>query len=139
MNIAVAALGAIAAGVVGFLLGKKDGKGLGFGIADASFFTSNHGTDGFCAARILKKKMRGSHFHWMRHGSCKPSNGGYFEIRIKERESPLRPERPRGVDHIYASVKETARAGDVYRYSLWQVLPNGEERELHDPELEIAF
>jgi hypothetical protein len=31
------------------------------------------------------------------------------------------------------------KQGAVYTYSLWQVLADGRERELHDPELEIGF
>jgi hypothetical protein len=82
--------------------------------------------------------MKGRTFHWVRHGACRPANGGYFEIRMKSGSSPLKPLAPQGVDHIFADVEDWAKPGDVYPYSLWQVLPDGREKLLHDPELEIG-
>ena len=64
--------------------------------ADATFFTSHPGSDGFCEAKVLKFRMRGRVFHWARVGNCKPSGGSYFEIRVKAKDgrSPLIPPAP---------------------------------------------
>jgi hypothetical protein len=110
--------------------------------ADATFFTSHPGSDGFCDAKVLKFRMKGRAFHWARVGSCKPSGDDYFEIRVKEGESPLIPPTPKGVNNIYCEVDPKVPDGTLIQYSLYQVRVDGGERiekELHDPELEIGF
>jgi hypothetical protein len=136
MNIVVAILGFIGAGLVGFSFGRR--QDVKPASADSTFFTTTPGgADGFCRARVLNR-MKGRSFNWLRHGACVPAGTGYFEIRVKSGDSPLLPPRPRGVDHIRADVASWARPGDVVFYSLWQVLDDGQEKELHDPELEIG-
>jgi hypothetical protein len=110
--------------------------------ADATFFTSNAGRDGFCDAKVLKFRMKGRVFHWARVGSCKPSGDGYFEIRVKHGQSPLIPPAPNGINHIFCEVDPAVPDGTVIQYSLYQVrFEDGKrsEKELHDPELEITF
>lgn len=142
MNRALVLIGIGASALIGFLLGKKGlplPPGLIPGdVADATLFRADQGSDGFCQAEVLKKRMRGRAFHWHRVGSCRPAPGGYFEIRVKNRTSPLIPANPQGVNDIWADVHDWAEPGDVYYYSLWQVLADGRERELEDPELEIG-
>ena len=123
--------------VIGYLLGKK-GLDSHHGNADATLFTTQPGDHGFCKGKVLKFRMKGRAFHWRRVGQCRPSSGGYFEIRMKQGVSPLIPARPQGVNDIYADVHAWAKPFDVYEYSLWQVMADGRERELHDPELEIG-
>jgi hypothetical protein len=143
MNGLFAALGVIAGGVIGFLLGKKSGTHpslLGGGVSDSSLFRTVAGTGGFCEGRVVKYRMTGRHFEWKRVGGCSPAPGSRFEIRLKNSAiaSPLIPATPAGVDLIRAGVRDSERPGTVYEYSLYQVLANGSERELDDPELEIG-
>lgn len=143
MNAAVTALGIVVAGVIGFLLGKGSKhpsvRPVG-GASDASLFRTLPGSDGFCSGKVLKKRMKGRMFHWHRVGGCHPEPGSRFEIRLKDRTltSPLIPAVPSGVDDIWADVDPDEPEGNVYEYSLWQVLADNRERELHDPELEIG-
>lgn len=143
MNGVIGILGLIAAGVVGFLLGKKSGQRPslgGGGGGNSSLFRTLQGTDGFCKGEVLKKRMKGRSFHWHRVGGCRPDPGSRFEIRLKHHThpSPLIPPVPSGVDHIRAEVNHSEPDGRVYEYGLWQVLADGRERELEDPELEIG-
>jgi hypothetical protein len=104
----------------------------------SSLFVTSHGSDGFVAARV-QRRMRGDSFLWKRSGLA-PAAGSRFEIRPKTGSSLLDPSIPSGVDEIHATAnRSSAQHGAVYTYSLWQVLPDGRERELHDPELEIGF
>ena len=49
--------------------------------ADATFFTSHAGSDGFCDAKVLKFRMKGRAFHWARVGELPdPAVTSYFEI-----------------------------------------------------------
>jgi hypothetical protein len=105
--------------------------------ADATNFQTNRGDDGFVVAEILKKRMKGRTFNWNRVG-VRPEPGSHFEIRAKSGASILVPPTPRGVDDISAAVESGVRTGTIYRYSLWQVLADGRERELEDPELEVG-
>jgi hypothetical protein len=110
--------------------------------ADATFFSTRPGSDGFCDAKVLKFRMKGREFHWARVGGCKPAGGGYFEIRVKGGKSLLVPPTPKGVNDIYCEVDPSVPEGTVIEYSLYQVrLEGGKpiEKELHDPELEIGF
>ena len=105
---------------------------------DSTRFVTNPGSGGFVSARV-QRRMRGDSFVWTRSGIA-PAAGSRFEIRPKEGASPLDPSTPAGVDELRASANRSAtRSGTVYTYSLWQVLADGRERELHDPELEIGF
>lgn len=105
--------------------------------ADDSLFQCDPGTGGFVDARVRKERMKGNTFHWRRVGVA-PASGSHFEIRPKGGSSVLVPEVPRGTDDIFADANGTVVVGTIYRYSLWQVLADGTEKELHDPELEIA-
>jgi hypothetical protein len=142
MNPVLGALGVIIGGLVGFLMGKKghphDAEfGRAGGPHEARFVT-RRGTDGFCAGLVLDR-MKARNFRWVRvGGGCTPAPGSRFEIRIKHVASPLIPEIPSGIDEIIAGVRAGEPPGGVYQYSLWQVLADGRERELHDPELEIG-
>ena len=106
---------------------------------DAStLFVTSHGSDGFVSARV-QRRMKGDAFFWKRSG-IRPAVGSRFEIRPKTGSSLLNPSTPSGVDEIRATANRSAAPqGSVYTYSLWQVLADGRERELHDPELEIGF
>ena len=100
------------------------------------------GSDGFCKAKVLKERMKGREFHWSRVGMCRPTGGGYFEIRVKGEKSVLVPETPRGVHDIYAEVDDSVPDGTIIKYSLYQVIFEdgvAKEKMLHDPELEIGF
>jgi hypothetical protein len=104
----------------------------------STLFVTSHGSDGFVAARI-QRRMKGDSFVWQRSG-LHPAEGSRFEIRPKSGSSLLAPSTPTGVDEIRATAnRSVAHQGAVYTYSLWQVLADGRERELHDPELEIGF
>jgi hypothetical protein len=117
---------------------SKAAPDLGVRGADATFFTTTYGTGNFCRGEVHKQRMKGRTFHWMQHGPCKPA-GAHFEIRPKPGQtSPLNPGIPKGVEHMWADVPASVPAGTIYRYSLWQVLANGQEQELDDPELEIG-
>src|SRR5690348_4736325 len=111
--------------------------------ADATFFTTQPGDNGFCRGKILKFRMKGREFHWARTGGCRATNGGYFEIRVKPgTDYRLVPETPRGVHDIYCEVDDSVPDGAVIKYSLWQVIfedGKAKEKELDDPELEIGF
>ena len=117
--------------------GKKERK------ADATFFSTRPGgSDGFCEAKVLKSRMKGREFHWSRVGMCRPTGGGYFEIRVEGEKSVLVPEAPRGVHDIYAEVDDSVPDGTIIKYSLYQVVFEGgvaKEKMLHHPELEIGF
>jgi hypothetical protein len=137
MNDTIAILGIVAAALVGFLLGKKAGGDRDrAGNADATFFQTTPGSGGFVQGRVLNR-MKGRTFHWNRVGT-KPAAGSRFEIRAKSGTLPLVPPIPSGTDSIFADANDSAVPGTVYKYSLWQVLANGSEKELHDPELEIG-
>jgi LPXTG-motif cell wall-anchored protein len=142
MNGALTALGIVAAGVIGFLLGRKRKHPhiRTGGASDASLFRTLRGTDGFCTGEVLKKRMKGRRFHWKRVGGCQPEAGSRFEIRLKDptMPNPLIPSVPFGVDDIWADVDPDEPEGTVYPYGLFQVLADGRERELEDPELEIG-
>lgn len=143
MNGVLVALGVIVAGVIGFLLAKKSGQHpslVGGGVSDSSLFRTVGGSGGFCDGKVVKERMKGRRFEWVRVGGCVPAPGSRFEIRLKNTaiESPLVPAVPSGVDRINAGVRSSEPAGTVYKYSLYQVLANGSERELDDPELEIG-
>ena len=143
MNAVTVALGIVAAGVIGYLVTKKTRSHPTLqpgGARDASLFRTLPGTGGFCQGEVLKKRMKGRGFHWKRVGGCNPAPGSRFEIRLKDQSlsSPLIPAVPSGVDNISADVKPGEPAGNVYAYSLFQVLADNSERELEDPELEIG-
>ncbi|HXG89825.1 MAG TPA: hypothetical protein VNJ02_15960 [Vicinamibacterales bacterium] len=145
MRTEFAVLGVLAAGFFGFVLGRRKDDPSAADVADASFFltTPGSGNDDFCAGKILKKRLKGRVFHWARKGmGCEPASGSRFEIRLKPtvppRPNPLIPPVPSGVNHILADVQPWASAGVVYYYSLYQVLADGTEKQLHDPELEIG-
>jgi len=126
---------------------SDNAQGLGHGHgkerkADATFFNTTPGDDEFCRAKVLKFRMKGREFHWARVGMCRPSSGGFFEIRVKS-DSPFRliPERPQGVHDIFAEVDDSVPDGTIIKYSLFEVIfVNGQpkEKELEDPELEIG-
>jgi hypothetical protein len=140
MRIALTAGAVIGSALIAFLVGRGAVTAPPAWI-DGSFIisTPGPGKDEFCNARIERDKMRGRVFVWVRRGPCAPANGGYFELRPKAgNTSPLDPANPRGVHLITATVSDTAAEGVVYYYDLWQVLPNGTERMLHDPEIEIG-
>jgi len=104
----------------------------------STLFVTSHGSNGFVNARV-KERMKGASFVWTRAG-LPPADGSRFEIRPKSGSSVLDPPIPAGVDEIRAIANgSVAPAGTVYTYSLWQVLVDGRERELNDPELEIGF
>jgi hypothetical protein len=104
----------------------------------STLFVTSHGSDGFVAARV-QRRMKGNSFVWKRSG-IPPAEGSRFEIRPKFGFSLLDPSTPNGVHEIRATAnRSSAQQGAVYTYSLWQVLADGRERELHDPELEIGF
>jgi hypothetical protein len=124
---------------------ESSDKGHGHGHerkADATFFNTMPGDDDFCRAKVLKFRMKGREFHWARVGGCRPSSGGYFEIRVKPgSEFGLIPERPRGVHDIFAEVDDSVPNGTIIKYSLFEVIfvdGKPKERELEDPELEIG-
>jgi hypothetical protein len=107
---------------------------------DSTRFVTTPGSDGFVVAQI-QKRMKGDSFVWTRSG-VSPAAGSRFEIRPKPQSatSLLNPPIPVGVDEIRAQVnRSTAEHGAVYAYSLWQVLADGREREIHDPELQIEM
>ncbi len=107
---------------------------------DSTRFVTTPGADGFVAAQI-QKRMKGNSFVWTRSG-IPPAAGSRFEIRPKPLSavSLLNPPIPTGVDEIHAQVnRSAAQQGAVYTYSLWQVLADGREREIHDPELQIEM
>ncbi len=105
---------------------------------DDTTFQCNPGSGGFVDARILKNRLKGNIFEWRRVG-VPPADGSRFEIRPKKgMSSLLEPAIPQGRDLIMADANGLARPGDIYKYSLWQVLSDGSEKELHDPEIEIA-
>jgi hypothetical protein len=142
MNVLVAIIGVAVGALTGFWLGRKGriprSTGTTFG-ADSTFFLATPGTGGFCDGRVLKEKMTGRTFHWVRHGPCQPPAGGYFELRPKPgHTSPLVPPIPKGVDHIWADADRNAPTGAKYRYELWEVHPGAGEKCLHDPEIEIG-
>jgi hypothetical protein len=138
MNRALVLIGVGLSALIGFLLVRRT-PALGPGHAVDVIFRSHPGTgDGFCKVTVQAGRPRGRAFHWKPVGPCRPEPGGYFQIRVKNRPSPLIPERPRGNPSIFAEVQHWAVPGDVYRYSFWQVLADGRERELVDPELEIG-
>jgi hypothetical protein len=139
---AKAALGFIAGGVIGFLfLRLRDWPGSDpvASASNATLFRTSPGLDAFSNARILKKRMKGRSFRWTRVGPP-PAAGSRFEIRLKDAalRSPLIPAIPAGVENIRADVHREEKPGTVYEYGLYQVLANGDERCLHDPELEIG-
>jgi hypothetical protein len=104
----------------------------------STLFVTSHGSDGFVKARV-QRRMNGDSFVWTRSG-MRPAEGSRFEIRPKFGPSLLDPSTPNGVDEICATAnRSAAHQGAIYTYSLWQVLADGRERELHDPELEIGF
>jgi hypothetical protein len=143
MNGVFAALGLIVGGVIGFLLGQKSRQHPALqpgGVSDSSLFRTVAGTGGFCEGKVVKRRMKGRSFRWIRVGGCSPAPGSRFEIRLKNAAiaSPLIPAVPFGVDDIWADVHGSEPPGTVYEYSLYQVLANGSERELDDPELEIG-
>ena len=139
MNAVLGALGVFVAGLIGFLIGKKSSMELPrSGGPNEARFVTRPGTGGFCAGLVLDRP-KARRFRWIRvGGGCTPAPGSRFEIRIKHEASPLVPDIPSGVDEIVAGVKPGIPTGKVYEYSLWQVLADGRERELHDPELEIG-
>lgn len=102
----------------------------------STLFVTSHGSGGFVAGRV-QRRMKGKSFVWKRSGLA-PAEGSRFEIRPKTGLSLLDPATPTGVDEIRATAVSSAQQGAVYTYSLWQVLADGRERELHDPELEIG-
>ena len=136
------ALGFLVGGLVGLVIGQRqrgsDG-GPASGASNSSWFRTSVGTDGFSRARILKPRMIGRSFQWKRMGDA-PAAGSRFEIRLKDRaiDSPLIPAIPAGTDEIRAGVRRDEKPGTVYEYGLYQVLADGRERCLHDPELEIG-
>lgn len=139
MRIALTAGAVIVAAVVAFLVGRGLTVTAPPPWIDGSFIVSTPGQDEFCSARVARERMQGRVFVWIRRGACAPAAGGYFEIRPKAgNTSPLEPPNPRGVHVITATVPDTAAEGVVYYYDLWQVLPDGTERMLHDPEIEIG-
>ena len=131
-------VGAIAAAaIVAFLIGRASPPTAAPVWVDGSFIISTPGSDGFCNARVARP-MKGRAFVWVRRGACEPPAGSYFELRPKSgNTSPLDPERPRGV-HIIVASAPSAAEGSKYYYELWQVLANGTERMLEDPEIEIG-
>lgn len=138
MDKTLAILGIIAAGVIGFFIGKSShGVSTSDG-ADFTLFKTTPGSDGFVQGEVLKKKMKGKTFHWKRVGT-RPAAGSWFEIRPKGgRPSILDPEIPSGMDDIYADVKPGTPNGTSYYYDLWQVLETGGERQLEDPEIVVS-
>jgi hypothetical protein len=135
---AFAVVGIAVAAVLGFLLGQRRKPRL-MEQRNASFFTTTPGSGGFCRGRVVERKMRGADFRWVRHGSCRPAEGGRFEIRPKRGyKSPLIPPVPYGVDEIVARADPDVPNGTKYEYGLFQVLPDGHEQEIDDPELEIV-
>jgi hypothetical protein len=105
---------------------------------DSSLVQTRPSTDGFVAATIVKARMTGSHFEWEFVG-VKPDDGSHFEIRPKDGSSALMPSIPVGVDRIIADARPRLETGTIYTYALWQVLADGNARELEDPELEIIY
>jgi hypothetical protein len=136
MNDAIAIIGIVGSAIVGFFAGKKTG-GDRVSNADATFFQTRPGSDGFVEARVLKERMKGRTFHWNRVGT-KPAAGSRFEIRGKSGPLPLVPPIPKGTDSIFADADDSAVPGTVYHYALWQVLADNREKKLHDPELEMG-
>ena len=139
-------LGMLSAGVVGFVLAKRGGVRDVHPLAErpnASFFDTKPGSEGFCDGKIKERKMKGHSFRWVRNDKgCSVPTGSTFEIRIKpnQGDSPLIPPIPSHRDDIHAEVNwDVVRASGRSRweYSLFQVLPDGREKELDDPELEI--
>ena len=137
MDMKLAILGIIGAGIVGFVAGRFSSGASTFSGADASFFQTKPGSDGFVQGEVLKKKMKGKTFHWNRVGT-KPAEGSRFEIRPKAGISILDPDIPSGANAMYADVKPGIANGTEYRYELWQVLANGEARRLEDPEIIVS-
>jgi hypothetical protein len=124
---------------------ESSDKGHGHGHerkADATFFNTSPGDNGFCRAKVLKFRMKGREFHWAQVGGCRATGGGFFEIRVKPgSEFGLIPERPRGVHDIFAEVDDSVPDGTIIKYSLFQVIfedGKPKEKELEDPELEIG-
>ena len=138
MDRTLAILGIIGAGIIGFIAGKKFGGAYTFSGADATFFLTTPGSDGFVQGEVLKKKMKGKTFHWNRVGT-RPAPGSRFEIRPKGGGiSILDPEIPSGENDMYAEVKPGTPNGTLYCYELWQVLATREERLLEDPEIIVS-
>jgi len=137
MDTTLSILGIIGGGIVGFFTGKSFGSAGTFGGADASFFQTKPGSGGFVEGEVLKKKMKGKTFHWNRVGTP-PAPGSWFEIRPKSGASILEPAIPSGLNNVYADVKAGTSNGTVYLYELWQVLANGDERRLEDPEITVS-
>ena len=137
MNTTLAILGIIGGAIVGFVTGKGFGGATRFGGADAAFFQTRPGSDGFVQGEVLNKKMKGNAFHWNRVG-INPASGSWFEIRPKSGSSILDPAIPSGVNNIYADVIPGTPNDTVYLYELWQVLANGNERRLEDPEITVS-
>ena len=138
MDKTLATLGIIGAGIIGFFVGKSYHGVSTFGGADATFFRTTPGSDGFVQGEVLKKKMKGKTFHWNRVGTM-PAPGSRFEIRPKgDRISILDPDIPSGTNDMYAEVKPGTSNGTSYCYELWQVLETAEERRLEDPEIVVS-
>lgn len=141
MRKALTAGGVVVLALIAFLIGRGFTSTAPPSWVDGSLIISpvDSDKDGFCDARIERERMTGRVFVWVRRGGCAPTTGGYFELRPKPgNTSPLEPANPRGVHVIMATASENAVENTRYFYELWQVLSDGREKRLHDPEIEIG-